>query len=173
MTGGSLLRIGLSFVLYFLVQVFVLKDLVLFGDAFCFLYIYALLLLPLELRPVPVLLLGFFLGLAVDVFYDTTGMHALSTVLLAFLRKTWIKANIPRGGYEENVPPTLLNMGPAWFTSYALPLILVHHSTFFYADVAGTDNYESLLVRVLSSTFFTFILGIIIQVIFYQRKRFV
>lgn len=171
MTGSSLLKAFLSLVLYFLIQVFVLKDIVLFSDAFCFLYVFALLMLPLEVKTIPLLLVGFLFGLGLDAFYDTMGMHAASTVLIAFVRSSWVNANTPRGGYEENVLPTLLNMGPIWFVAYSLPLVLLHHLAFFYIDVAGTDTFMPLLSKVLSSTLFTFILGLIVQLLFYQRKR--
>ncbi|MCC5939817.1 MAG: rod shape-determining protein MreD [Lunatimonas sp.] len=171
MTGSIILRAVFGLVLYFLVQVFVLKDIVLFGEAFCFLYLFALLLLPLEVKTIPLMLMAFLFGLGIDAFYDTTGMHAASLVLITFIRSAWVNANTPRGGYEENVPPTVLNMGLIWFTAYALPLVLLHHLVFFYIDMAGIETIKPLVTKVLSSTFFTFIFGLIVQLLFYQRKR--
>ncbi len=171
MTGSNLFRLGVSFIMYLIIQVFVLKDLVLFGDAFCFLYVYAILLVPLEIKTVPLMLLGFLMGLVMDVFYDTPGMHAAGTVLLAFLRNPWIKVNTPRGGYDDNVPPTLLNMGLAWSTAYTLPLVLIHHTCFFYIDFMGTSFSHSLVIRILSSVLFTYVLAAIVQLLFYTKKK--
>ncbi|WP_158859016.1 rod shape-determining protein MreD [Lunatibacter salilacus] len=171
MTGNNILKLGIAYIMYFIIQVLILKDLVLFGDAFCFLYVYAILLLPLEIKPIPLMLLGFFMGLAVDMFYDTPGMHVASTVLLAFLRNPWIKVNTPRGGYDENVPPTLLNMGLAWSTGYTFPLILIHHVCFFYLDFLGTSFSPSIVIRMLSSVLFTFVLAAIVQLLFYNKKK--
>lgn len=171
MTGNNLLKLGIAYVMYFIIQVLVLKDLVLFGDAFCFLYVYAILLMPLEIKPVPLMILAFFMGLAIDMFYDTPGMHAASTVLLAFLRNPWIKVNTPRGGYDENVPPTLLNMGLAWSTAYSFPLILIHHVCFFYIDFLGTSFSPSIVIRMVSSVLFTFVLAAIVQLLFYNKKK--
>mgnify|MGYP006207562425 CR=1 FL=1 len=39
-----------GFIVYLLVQILVLKNLVLFGTAFCFLYVLYLLLLPIETK---------------------------------------------------------------------------------------------------------------------------
>lgn len=171
MTGTRIGRLLFSTLVYFVVQVFVLKDVVLFGHAFCFLYIFAILQVPLEVKSIPLMLGAFVIGLGVDLFYDTTGMHAASTVLIAFLRGAWVRANTPRGGYEDNMPPSLLNMGLVWFLAYSLPLIALHHLVFFYIDVAGTATLRPLVIKVLSSTFFTFILGVIVQLLFYQKKR--
>lgn len=116
-------------------------------------------------------MIGFFMGFFVDIFYDSLGMHTASTVFLAFLRKPWLNANIPTGGYDENVQPSILNMGFVWFTAYSLPLILIHHFSFFYIDSLGTDLYIPLVIRTGSSVFFTLTLGIIVQLIFYNKKR--
>jgi hypothetical protein len=171
MSSGALLKYSGSFIVYFLIQVFILKDLVLFGYAFCFLYVFFILSLPHELPTIPLMLIGFFMGLLIDLFYDSLGMHAASGVLLGFIRNSWIKVNTPTGGYDDNVPPTLLNMGFGWFLFYCLPLLLVHHALFFYIDSLGTEVYLPLVIRVVSSTAFTFILGSIVQAIFYRKER--
>lgn len=171
MAAGKFIKYGISFFIYFLVQVFILKDLVLFGTAFCFLYVFFLLGLPHEMKTIPLMVMGFLFGLMIDFFYDSMGMHAASCVLLGFARNPWIKANTPTGGYDDNIPPTLLNMGFSWFLSYSLPLILLHHLLFFYIDNLGTDLYLPLVTRVISSVFFTFVLGVIVQTIFYNKER--
>ncbi|MEX0882038.1 MAG: rod shape-determining protein MreD [Cyclobacteriaceae bacterium] len=171
MTAGKIIKYSVVFLIYFLVQALMLKNLVLFGTAFCFLYVFFILSLPQEIKSVALMLIGFLLGLALDFFYDSLGMHAASCVLLAFLRNPWIKVNTPIGGYDDNVPPTLLNMGFGWFTVYSLPLIFLHHLLFFYIDILGTELYLQLVTRVVSSVIFTFILGTIVQAIFYKKER--
>lgn len=171
MTGSNVVKLGIAFLMYFIVQVFVLKDLVLFGDAFCFLYVYAILLMPIEVRSIPIMLLAFVMGILIDVFYDTPGMHTGSIVLLAFLRNPWIKVNTPRGGYDENVPPILPNMGLAWSTAYTFPLILLHHACFFYLDFLGTSVSPSIVIRILGSVLFTFVMGNVVQLLLYTKKK--
>lgn len=160
-----------SFFAYFLVQVFVLKNLVLFDMAFCFLYVFYILLLPLEVKSVPLMLIAFALGMGIDVFYDTLGFHTASLVALAFVRNSWIKAIIPTGGYDENVQPSILNMGIGWYITYSLPLILLHHFIFFYIDNFGTGLYLPIVKRTMSSVAFVWIMGVIVQMLFYKRRR--
>ncbi len=171
MTGSNIIKYSLAFLAYLFVQVFILKEVVLFGYSFCLLYVFFLLTLPIEVGTVSLLFLGFGMGMVVDVFYDSLGMNTAATVLLAFIRNPWIKANTPRGGYDEHIPPTLLNMGLGWFVIYALPLITIHHFLFFYVDSLGTDNYFIFVIRALSSILFTFLLGIVVQLLFYNKKR--
>ncbi|WP_194774899.1 rod shape-determining protein MreD [Pararhodonellum marinum] len=160
-----------GFFVYLIVQVFLLKNLVLFGTAFCFLHVVFILLLPIETKTTPAMLIAFSLGLGVDIFYDTLGMHTAALVLVAALRSNWIKVLTPRGGYDEDLIPSVLNMGVGWWLSYSLPLLLLYHFLFFYIDNLGTDLYLPVLFKTISSTLFTFLMGMIVQVLFYKRKR--
>lgn len=161
----------LGFFLYFAVQVFVLKNVVLFGTAFSFLYVIYILIFPLEIKTIPLMILSFLLGLSIDIFYDTLGMHTASLVLVAFVRKSWLNVHTPTGGFDDNTQPTVLNMGFGWFITYALPLIIIHHLTFFFIDYLGTDFYLPVIIKAFSSAVFTFMLGIIAQMLFYKKKR--
>ncbi len=53
--------------------------------------------------------MGFFLGLAVDVLSDTPGMNAAATVLLAFLRPTFLRLFVPRDTLDTLVPGSPYN----------------------------------------------------------------
>jgi hypothetical protein len=149
----------------------VLKNLVLFGTAFCFLYVMYILLLPIEFKTVPTLIIAFVLGLGIDIFYDTLGVHTASILVLAFVRRSWIKIITPRGGYDEDLHPSILNMGFGWFFSYSFPLILLHHILFFYIDNLGTGLFLFVVQKVITSAVFVFIMIIIVQLLFYRRRR--
>jgi rod shape-determining protein MreD len=90
------------FFIYVLVQVLVLRNLVLFNSAFCFLYIAFILLLPIELNSLVLMVIGFVLGFTVDIFYNSMGLHALATVLIAYVRNYWLGTITPQGGYDAN-----------------------------------------------------------------------
>ena len=161
----------LTGLLYLLFQILVLKNLVLFGVAFCFLYVIYIILLPLDLKTIPVLLISFFIGLGVDLFYDTLGIHTASLLLIAFLRHRWLMVLVPTGGYEDDLQPSLLNMGFGWFLSYSTPLVLVHHILFFYIESLGTDLFITSLQKIIASVIFVLVMSIIVQLLFYRRRR--
>ena len=163
LTGG--------FFLYLAVQVLLLKNMVLFGMAFCFLYVLYILLLPLEMKTIPIMLIAFVLGIGVDLFYDTLGIHTASIVAVAFLRNPWLKVLTPTGGYDENLQPSILNMGFGWFTYYSIPLLLLHHLLFFYIDSLGTNLLIPAVQKVITSTIFVFVMSITVQLLFYRRRR--
>jgi hypothetical protein len=160
-----------GFFIYLFVQVLLLKNMVLFGMAFCFLYVLYILLLPSELKTTSLLLIAFVLGLLTDFFYDTLGMHTASLLVIAFLRNKWIKILTPTGGYDDDLHPTLLNMGFGWFMYYAIPMFLLHAMLFFYIESLGTDLFFYVVQKVIASVIFVFIMSIIVQLLFYRRRR--
>lgn len=161
----------IAFVLYVLAQALFVRDLVLFNVFFCFLYAGFILLLPLEIDRVPLLLLGFFTGFAVDIFYDSLGVNAAATTLLAWLRPFWLRTVVPPGGYEDVEAPTMNALGLTWFMTYALPLLFLHHLVLFYTEAGGMHMFFYTLLKVLASTVYTFILLLVVQMLFYKRRN--
>ncbi|MFC0263873.1 rod shape-determining protein MreD [Fontibacter flavus] len=170
MNSRNFLLVG-SLLIFLAVQVLLLKNMVLFGSAFCFLYLLYLLLLPVESKTVPTLLIAFGMGMVVDLFYDTLGVHTASILVIAFIRKFWLNVLTPTGGYDENLQPSMLNMGFGWFVTYSLPLIVLHHSLFFYIESLGTNLFLPVVQKIIASAIFVFIMSIIVQLLFYRRRR--
>ncbi|MFN3802059.1 rod shape-determining protein MreD [Belliella pelovolcani] len=160
-----------SFIIFTLVQVLILKNLVLFGVAFCFLHVLFILLLPIETKTIPSLLIAFGLGLMVDLFYDTIGIHTASLLIVAFIKKPWIKILTPTGGYDDNLQPSMLNMGFGWFATFSVPLFLIYNIAFFFIESLGTDLFIPVVQKIIASTIFVFVMSIIVQLLFYRRRR--
>ena len=85
-----------QFVVFLGLQILLLRNLVLFNTAFCFLYIGFLLFLPIQMPKVMLLLLAFVSGITVDIFYDTIGINAAAALLLAYLRPYVLLVLTPR-----------------------------------------------------------------------------
>ena len=171
MTSLRIISLIVSGILYFLVQVLIFKNLVLFGTAFCFLYLMYIIMLPMEVKTIPTLLISFVLGIGVDMFYDTMGIHTSALLLVGFLRSRWLKILVPAGSYDEDLQPTLVNMGLQWFISYSVPLVLIHHVVFFYVESLGTGLFFDSLQKIVASIIFVTIMSIIVQLLFYRRRR--
>ncbi len=163
MNSRSIIKF-LTFFLFIGIQVIILKNLALYNVAFCFIYIGFILILPIEINRMILLGIGFITGFTIDIFYDSMGIHAAATVLLAFIRPYWINAITPQGGYEIGGSPTLSQMKFSWFASFVLPIIFMHHFAIFYIE-GGFSHFFFTLVKVLLSTIFTFVVLIIAQLL--------
>jgi hypothetical protein len=117
------------------------------------------------------LLTSFGIGLLIDIFYDTLGMHALAATFLAFLRPFWLKIISPIGGYEDTTDPSISEMGIRWFLTYSLPLVFAFCLVFFLVNQWGTGEVVNILNKSFFSTIFTVILAIIVQLLFFKRSR--
>lgn len=171
MNSRLFISLLLSFLAYIVAQVLIFQHIALFGLAIGYLYVGFLLLLPFELAPIALLLIGFFCGLTVDVFYDTPGIHASASVLLSFLRIYLVKQTAPTGGYEAGQLPTIRDMGLRWFLVYSAVLVVAHHLLLFLIEASDFSLVGRSLFRAGISASFTLMLLITVQYLFYPQQR--
>lgn len=169
----SRLGIGqvISFFVYLALQVFIMKNVVLFHTAFCFIYVAYLLLLPVESNPLVLMGIGFLMGFIIDIFYDSLGMHASASVLIMYLRNYWLNSITPQGGYDSNAVPTLAMNGIQWFSVYATPLVFLHHTVLFFIEAGGFGIFWFTLWKAFISTLLTMVIILIAQFLFAEKKR--
>lgn len=166
----NLILLIVTFLVLALFQVLVLKYMVLFGVGFCFLYLMALLFLPLEMGFAGAMITGLVLGLTVDIFYNTTGIHAAASVFIMFIRPYWMSINKPRSGYEVSDLPMISNYGLTWFVIYALPLIALHSLTVFLIESGGQLIGLSAL-KMFVTSIISLVFMVSIQYLFYSKSR--
>ncbi len=159
----------IGFFLFLLVQVLLFKNVVLFHTAFCFLYVVYLLTFPVETNPLLMMAIAFVMGLGVDIFYDSMGLHAMASVFMVYVRGYWLARITPQGGYDRNSLPTLAMNGVQWFVVYALPLVFLHHAVLFFAEAGGADYFWFTFFKVLMSTLFTVVCIVISEMIFSRQ----
>ena len=164
-------RYIINFVILVLVQVFILNNIQLGGFINPYLYILFILILPFETPNWFLLFVAFLLGLSIDLFSNTIGMHTSATVFMAFLRPYVLNIISPRDGYETETLPQLKYDGAAWFIRYSTILIFSHHLFLFYIEVFKLSNFFTTFVRVILNSIFTLILVLISQYFFRKDSR--
>ncbi|HRO41209.1 MAG TPA: hypothetical protein PL009_00140 [Flavipsychrobacter sp.] len=135
-------------------------------------YIYPLfiLLLPFETSVVTLLLCGFALGLTMDTFMNTAGMHACATVLIAYLRTNVLNALLPKNLIEyPNQSPNVKNMGWMPFLVYSSFLIVIHHAVFFTIELWSLSNIGYLLLKIAASSV-TSLMFVIAYLLLFTRQ---
>lgn len=160
----------IRFVILILLQVTVFNNIQLSGFVNPYLYILFILLLPFETPPWLLLVLSFFMGLSIDVFSNTIGIHASACVFMAFLRPFVLNNISVRDNYEASIEQGLYVYGFSWFFKYALILILAHHSFLFIVEVFSFNNFGDTLIRIILSSIFTLLLVITSQFIISKNK---
>lgn len=161
----------IRFVVLVFVQVFLLKNITLYNISTPYPYILFILLLPFETPNVLLFLFAFVLGLTVDAFYDTPGLHAAACVLLALVRVLFISVTVQKDGFDNEPEPTLSIMGFRWFFTYAIILTLIHHTFLFLLEAFSFLDLIFILQRVLTSTIFTVCLMLITGLLFFRKRE--
>ncbi|MGN6397528.1 MAG: rod shape-determining protein MreD [Mucilaginibacter sp.] len=161
----------LRFVVVVFIQVFLLKNIGLYDMPSPYFYILFILLLPFNVPNILLFVLAFILGLTIDAFYDTPGLNAAASVLLAFVRILFISITVQKEGFDNEPEPTLGIMGFRWFFTYAAILTVIHHFFLFNLEAFSLSQFESTISRVLLSSLFTVFLILISGLLFFKRKE--
>ena len=152
-----------------LLQVLLLDNIQMGGYLSPYFYIIYIVLLPFETPKWLLLSLAFLLGLSVDLFNGTPGMHAAASVFMAFMRPFILKNFSPRDGYESGTFPRIHYYGIEWFTKYILILVLAHHFFLFFIEAFRFSDIFFTFGRIVLNTILTGILIIISQFFIYRK----
>ncbi|MGB3949066.1 MAG: rod shape-determining protein MreD [Bacteroidia bacterium] len=161
----------IRFILLVAVQVLIIKNIELGRFINPFIYVLFIVVLPFETPKWLILVAGFIVGITIDMFYDTAGMHAAACVLMAYVRPGVLKLFSPRDGYEFGTQPTVQYLGVPWFLSYSGILIFLHHLVLFYLEIFRFSEFFSTFLRVIISTIFTVLIVVITQYLFNRKKQ--
>jgi rod shape-determining protein MreD len=165
---NTVLKYSLLFILLILLQVLLFNNIQFSGYVNPYVYILFILLLPMDIQAWLILPLAFVMGLLIDFFSGSPGVHTSATVLAAFSRPYVFRLVSPSDGYESDPHPSMFTYGFRWFLSYSLLIVLIHHTALFYLEVFRFSGFFRTLLRVLISTVFSLTFILLIE---YYRKR--
>ena len=152
-----------------LIQVLILNNIQLSGYINPFLYVLFILLLPFQTPGYLLLGLAFVLGLVIDIFSNTIGLHTSATVFLAFLRPPVLNLISNRDIQEKGRAPRIEGFGLAWFTRYLIFLVPAHHLFLFFMEVFTFSGFVFTLGRAFISSVFSIFLILASQYILFKK----
>lgn len=155
MKANDIVKTALSFMIFVMFHVLIVKYFILGSVGMCFFYLGFLLPMSLSLPMPLMLLIAFVIGFFVDLFYDTIGIHTFACVAIMFLRPKIITILTPLGGYDKIDELTISSMGVRWFITYTTILVLLHTLCVFILEAGGFSYFYWTMVKVLCTTIFT------------------
>ena len=161
----------IRFVVLVLLQVLVVNHIRLGGYVHPYIYILFIMLLPINIAGWQLLLLGFSLGLSVDLFTGTPGLHAGATTLMAFCRPQIIKLISGTLKFENIYEPNLNQLDGMWFFRYVFCMVFVHHFALFFMESFSFHLIGQVLLRILISVPVSIFLIMMILYIFKPEKK--
>lgn len=151
-----------------LLQVLVLNHINFLGYINPYLYILFILLYPLKNNRVIFLFLSFLLGLTIDIFLDSGGVHAAASVTIAFIRPFVLKFSF--GAVYDHQTMKFGNVEFGAKLTYFIILTLVHHFILFSLEIFNLFKIILILQNTLFSSIFTIILCVLTTIIFSRRN---
>ena len=146
------------FAVLVILQVLIFNNIELGGYLNPYIYTLFIILLPFETPGWIALISGFLIGLSVDIFSETLGMHTAATTFMAYLRPIALSMVAPRDGYESGSYPRVYYYGLSWFMQYALILVFAHHTVLFLTELFRVQEIFHVIVRIFLSTLFSVLL---------------
>lgn len=122
-------------------------------------YLYVLLKVPVEVRRPLQILMGFLTGLAVDVFCNTPGMHALAAATTMWLREPVLRMFVDAEDFAAG-PPSVASPGLSVFVRYAAVLIALHCMVLYGVEAFSLFHWISLILKISISLLLTLLMSL-------------
>lgn len=114
--------------------------------------------------------IGFFSGMAADIFLGTLGFNTAANLLLAYIRPFIINLITPKGTEFEQ-SPNIFSQGFTWFLIYLSIAVLIHHSFYLLIESGTFYNIILLLTRIILSSILSLVFMFIGLYLFSVKKR--
>lgn len=145
-----------QFIVLILAQVMILDNILFLGYINPYLYIIFIILLPFKIKRLSLLLLSFFLGLTVDFFNDTGGIHAAACLCIAYLRPVFIRLSF---GINYDLNTLKLNSAKLGAQLiFIFLMVFTHHLLMFSLEYFNINYSLEILTNTLYSGIFSSIL---------------
>lgn len=167
--NSAWVSISFRFIIILILQVVVFKrimiDLGFLSYGHFFIYPLWIMLLPFKL-PRPILMvLAFIMGLIVDMFYDSPGVHAATLVFTAYAREFVLRILEPEIGFDLDQPFSLKRLGIVWYIAYAALFLIIHLFVYFSIEVFSYVYFYEIMMSTISSLIFSvFIIVIFVMI---------
>ncbi len=148
------------------VQVIILSQVALSADGYVNILIYPLfiLFLPIELPTTAAVLLGFLIGLTVDLFDFTYGVNASAGAMSGYMRAVVLHRFAPHGGFSGKEPiPSPAYFGWRWFLTVA-GIFFGIHIFWYFAMTYFTPVY--LLEKIIPQAAIAWVMTMLLVVVY-------
>ncbi|MFW0738383.1 rod shape-determining protein MreD [Flavobacterium sp. N502536] len=168
MNSALLLNI-FRFIMLLAIQVVIFNNMNFLGYISPFPYILYIILYPVNSNRTGLIVSSFLLGIIMDMFCNSGGIHATACLVLAYYRPYIFKFSFGLS-YEYQTIKLNDSLTPERF-SFILVSVVLHHIVLFVLEAFQFKFILDVLLRTLFSSIFTIITSIIIIYLIKPNKR--
>ena len=152
-----------------LLQQIIFNNINLFGYINPLMYILFIIYYPIKNNRILFIFMSFCLGLTVDIFSDTLGLHSASCLVLAYLRPIILKISFGLAYIHQVIK--FQNIGFRNRLIYLTLSTITHNFVIFSLEIFSLTNFTYLLQKVLLTALFTVFLGLIFSYLFKPTNK--
>ena len=142
------------YIVVMLLQVFLFDQLQLLGVCHPYIYVLCLLMMPITLPHSADMIIGAVVGLIMDVFCNSLGVHTASCIFIMFIRPYMIGALVnDKDRLNEQI--SLRALGVEALFKYVVILVLVHHLMVFLLAAWSWSHIGFVLMETVVSSIIT------------------
>ena len=157
------------FIIFLALQVTLFSKIDLFGYINPFPYILFIILYPVNANKYGLLFSSFALGLLLDCFFNSGGVHAAACVTIAYIRPLIFKFAFGLS-YEYQTVRLNDSLTPERF-SFLILIVILHQLVLFVLEFFNFEYLWSILLRTIVSSLFTLLLCVLIIYLIKPSKR--
>ncbi len=164
-TFNSIIR----FVILVLLQGLVLNHVNFLGYINPYPYILFIALFPINNNRTLFIFLSFLLGLSVDFFTDSGGIHAAACVTIAYIRPPILKFSFGTIYDNQTIKFNQIEVGSRLV--YFSVIVTIHHLVLFSLEVFNISDIILILKKTLFSSIFTILLCTLLSILFSPKRK--
>ncbi|WP_179321211.1 rod shape-determining protein MreD [Winogradskyella helgolandensis] len=157
------------FILLLLLQVVICNHIDFLGYVNPYIYIIFIFLFPIREDRLALLLVSFLLGMLVDMFSDSGGVHAAAAVSLAYARPILLKSSFGMLYEHHSIKFSTTDIGS--LITYISLGTVIHHFILFSLEIFNISNILLVLKKTLFSSIFTILLSVLIIILFSRNRK--
>jgi len=163
------LRNILLLLLFFILQIIWFNHIQLFGKYTPVIYIFPLLLMPIQKDETFYLLLAFVLGLSIDLLTNTGGVFAATAVLVVYLRKIFFIISKNQSQDLNNIKVANLSLGQKII--YYFFFIFISQIFMYFLESFNLQLVLSKFSYILINSLITLLFFLFIDLLFFNPQR--
>lgn len=152
-----------GFLVLLMLQEFILSSVLFFTLVSPFIYVMVIVMLPMQLRPIPTILFSMLVGIVMDIFMGTSALCSISMIFLGYLRPWIVKLTIPQDMVKPGGVPFAKRIGTGNFLKYSFVYCLLYGLVYFNVEMMTTEMILNTMLRALLSSIVTVLLIWILQ----------
>lgn len=166
---NSVLINSVRFIIMVLIQVTIFNHINFLGYLNPLPYILFIIAFPFRANKSLTLFLAFFIGLTLDFFDNSGGIHATACLIAAYVRQVLLRFAFGISFEHQSLKLSRVPINQRLI--YISVFVVIHHFVFFSLEIFNLSSILYILQKTLFTSIFTILLCLLFQILFSAKPK--